>query len=169
MLSFFFTTDALYVLMCPISRPLTPQLLEQMVRWAASIQTCAPGSAVVLLGSRCDEADDAALVPARCEQLAARIGEELERQRRAQRQQLAALQLIDAVDERGAQRRLQLQTLLSKPLRIASFATAVSARTLEGLDSVKEQLLEKAFDTSLFPQFGESPYPVTVSVDSRIL
>ena len=157
MLSFFFTTDALYVLMCPISRPLTPQLLEQMVRWAASIQTYAPGSAVVLLGSRCDEADDAALVPARCEQLAARIGEELERQRSAQRKQLAALQLIDAIDERGAKRRLQLQTLLSKPLRIASFATAVSARTLEGLDSVKEQLLEKAFDKSLFPQFGESP------------
>jgi hypothetical protein len=66
-------------------------------------------------------------------------------------------------------RRLQLQTLLSKPLRVASFATAVSARTLEGLDSVKEQLLETAFDTSLFPQFGESPYGVTLSVDSRIL
>ena len=52
---------------------------------------------------------------------------------------------------------------------MASFATAVSARTLEGLDSVKEQLLEKAFDKSLFPQFGESPYAVTLSVDSRIL
>jgi hypothetical protein len=155
MLSFFFTTDALYVLMCPISRPLTAQLLEQMVRWAASIQTCAPGSAILLLGSRCDEADDAALVPVRCEQLAACIAEELERQRWAQREQLAALQLMDAVDERSAKRLLQLQTVLSKPLQIAPSAIAVSASTLEGLDTVKEQLIEMAFNTALFPQFGK--------------
>ena len=152
MLGSFVTEATLYILLGPIAKALNASLREQMIRWAFSIQTGAPGSKILLLGSRADEADDPAQVQPRCEQLAACIREALQRQQAAQRAELANLL---ATGDAAAPRCEQLRRLLARPLIVPAVATAVSAQTLQGLDSVKQQLIEIAFDKSVFPHFGE--------------
>ena len=58
MLKPFVTEATLNVLLCPVAEEITATLREQIVRWALTIQGSAPGSTLILLGSRMDEAAD---------------------------------------------------------------------------------------------------------------
>jgi GTPase SAR1 family protein len=166
MLNSFLTDEALCVLLGSVKQAVSPQLRAQMVQWVTSIQTCAPGSKVLLLGSRCDEAEGPTQVTQRCLELASCVREELERQRHAQRSELAKLETLR--DGSTARRQQQLRTLLDRPLQVPATATAVSAKTLEGFENVRKQMLEIAFDKSLFPRFGEVQ-PGTYSLIHRNL
>ena len=159
----FYTPSTLYALLCPIKRPLSPTLLQQMSQWVISIRTSAPGAKILLLGSRVDEADDVAQVPLRCQLLVDHIAEQLQMQRRAEQAELEQLQSVagahgdgTAPNEAAAAARVKvLQQQLGSELLLPARAIPVSASTLEGLEDVKDQLLEAAFDKALFPHFGE--------------
>ena len=57
---------------------LTSQMVEEQVAWATLIQTCAPGSKVLLVGSHADEVEGGeAEVERRCRDMAERVHAEL--------------------------------------------------------------------------------------------
>ena len=46
--------------------------------------------------------------------------------------------------------------MLSLPLRLAAPAIAVSAKTLQGIEELRQALLATAFDRAAFPSFGDT-------------
>ena len=100
---------------------LTAQMVQEQVAWATLIQTCAPGSKVLLVGSHADEVEGGeAEVERRCRDMAERVHAELAKYREAQQTELDS-GLTNTV------RKAQLRKVLSNPLRLSAEAIAVSS------------------------------------------
>ena len=75
MLQSFFTPDTLYILVWNVALPdsesgtTVAKMEEQQASWASLIQTCAPGSTVLLVASHADEVSSTELVQERCSML----------------------------------------------------------------------------------------------------
>ena len=102
---------------------------------------------VLLVGSHADEVADPADIPRRLDHMRQSIQMHLDSHRAAQQ---AELELLPADSPRG----IHLTTVLRSPLRLAAEAVAVSAKTLDGVDVLQEQMVEAAFDKAAFPSFG---------------
>ena len=71
---------------------MTSQMVEQQARWATLIQTCAPGSKVLLVGSHADEVEGGeAVVMQRCRHMAQRVHAELAKYRQTQQRRWVEL------------------------------------------------------------------------------
>ena len=178
----FFSAGALYLLLWDASKP--PPTAE-LCRWATSIQACAPGAAVLPVGSHLDEAAS----PAAAARSGVVVVQHLQAALAAQAGRLAAeLQQLDPsqtmhsqAGHRGkvyyslkhesrheradgaaptpAERRVvQLVRLLQTPLRLSPEPVLVSAKTLENCNELSRRLVDMAFDAESFPEFG-SPQP----------
>ena len=88
--------------------------------------------------------------------MARAVHAELEQYRAAQERELAELSSMQLLSEPAQQRQEQLQVVLSKPLRLSTTAVAVSAKTGQGFDVLKQTIVEAAFDKAAFPTFVSS-------------
>ena len=158
----FVTKDTLYLLLWDMSHPrsgddafaVTEDIVRSLAQWATLIQTCAPGSTVLLIGSHADEVDDRALIDQRCLYMQQRVCAELEKYRSVQLVEHERLSAAQQSSPAAVARFEQLSQVLDTPLRIAG-CHAVSAKTLLGLDTLRERLVELAFDKTKFPSFGD--------------
>jgi hypothetical protein len=110
-------------------------------------------------GSHADQVGDAVEVERRCTHMAQRIAEELHRHTSAQRTELSRLRAGAAASGADATRIRMLERNLAKPLRLlpAGKALAVSAQpeSMRGIETLRELLINTAFDKSHFPRFGK--------------
>jgi hypothetical protein len=88
--------------------------------------------------------------------MARAVHAELEQYHAAQERELAELSSMQLLSEPAQQRQEQLQVVLSKPLRLSTTAIAVSAKTGQGFDVLKQTIVEAAFDKAAFPTFVSS-------------
>eukprot|EP01045_Picozoa_sp_COSAG04_P012313 COSAG04_NODE_824_length_10051_cov_4.830687_2_plen_1826_part_00 len=153
----FVTSDTLFLLLWNLKKEITPQMVEELARWATLIQTCAPGSKVLLVGSHADEvAGGEAVVVQRCRQMSERVHAELAKYRQTQQNELDRLSSMQTLSPDAAERVARLQRVLSQPLRLAAEAIPVSAKTLEGFEELEAAMVAAAFDKDAFPSFGSS-------------
>eukprot|EP01050_Picozoa_sp_SAG11_P000376 SAG11_NODE_11_length_27870_cov_16.327428_3_plen_1940_part_00 len=159
----FVTQGTLYVLVWDISRPRPgdvavtrdremKDIVRLQVQWATLIQTCAPGSTVLLVGSHADEVDGLADLDERCQYVQEYIREELVRYEEVQRAEYERLAAAQTTSSEAQARFRQLAGVLEQPLCIAGCIT-VSAKTLYGIPALRSKLLELAFDQTKFPSF----------------
>eukprot|EP01043_Picozoa_sp_COSAG02_P066053 COSAG02_NODE_10157_length_2007_cov_1.589099_1_plen_563_part_01 len=156
----FHTPNTLYLLLWDISKPhpgpnmqAEPEMIiQKLVRLAAQIQTCAPGSKVLLVGSHADQVAERVDVAERCQHMARQIQQELDLHRKAQQEEVARLTTTQAASR--IPRVKHLRKLLDSPLQLSSTAIAVSAKTMAGVDELRDKLVEAAFDKQTFPTFG---------------
>jgi GTPase SAR1 family protein len=174
----FVTGDTLYLLVWNLAklprpgqseRELQRELVEQQAAWATLIQTVAPGSMVLLVGSHADEVGDDALVAQRCEHMAREVRAELERYRLTQQRELQELSAMHNLGPSTAERLRQLQRVLARPLRLAAHPLAVSAKTLSGIDRLREAMLGAAFDETAFPSFGSQQPGTYAAIHRKLL
>lgn len=112
---------------------------------------------VQLVGSHADEVSGGeAAVRAACLRMARAVHAEFGQYRAAQERELAELSSMQLLSEPAQQRQEQLRLVLSKPLRLSMTAIAVSAKTGQGFDILKQALVEVAFDKDVFPTFVSS-------------
>eukprot|EP01052_Picozoa_sp_SAG31_P053171 SAG31_NODE_13495_length_865_cov_1.148825_1_plen_278_part_01 len=159
----FVTQGALYLLLWDISRPRAgdgvPAAMKDLVRlqvqWTTLIQTCAPGSTVLLVGSHADEVSDLAVpdLDRRCQEMEHGIRDELAKCEEVQRAEFGRLADARSTSTAAQARFRQLARVLEHPLRIGG-CIAISAKTLYGIDTLRAKLLELAFDQTKFPSFG---------------
>ena len=122
-----------------------------------------------MVGSHADEVEGGeAVVRSRCEAMAEAVHAELTRYRAAQERELAELLSTQTRTEAAEQRTRHLQRVLSQPLRLLPQAVAVSAKTGQGFDQLRQVILDAAFDKEAFPTFG-SRQPGTYGVIHRKL
>eukprot|EP01046_Picozoa_sp_COSAG06_P071174 COSAG06_NODE_20242_length_803_cov_0.877841_1_plen_242_part_10 len=132
---------------------------EAQAAWASLIQTCAPGSKVLLVASHADEVEDVAVVERRCNEMTRAVHVLLDQHRQAQQAELDRLVATPSLDADSNDRKAQLERILDKPLRLADDAVVVSSSTMVGVGTLRRRMLDEAFDKSQFPSFGESqPY-----------
>ena len=116
------------------------------------------------MGSHADEVEGGeAAVRSGCEAMAQAVNVELGRHRAAQELERADLESLAVRDEDAEQRLQRLKRVLSHPLKLSAGAVAVSAKTGQGFDELRQMILEAAFDKQAFPTFGEKQ-PGTYSV-----
>ena len=121
---------------------LTAQMVEDQARWSTLIQTCAPGSKVLLVGSHADEVEGGeAVVMQRCRHMAEQVHAKLAQYRQTQQAELDSLSSMQLLSPAASERAKQLKVALSKPLRLATEAIAVSAKTLEGFGNLEEAMV----------------------------
>ena len=150
----FLSKNTLYILLWDLSKPqpgedaaaVTDEMVRKQCEWATLIQTCAPGSTVLLVGSHADEVANPADIPRRLKHMRKSVHDQLEVHRAAQQAELTSM---SADSPRG----VHLTTLLGSPLRLSAEAIAVSAKTLGGIDVLRDRMIEAAFDTDAFPTF----------------
>jgi len=155
----FLSDHTLYLLIWNVALPNDAEMQETQAAWASLIQTCAPGSTVLLVASHADEvqdADAADVVARRCQEMASAIHVLLDHHRQAQRAELDRLVAIPSLDADSTDRKSQLERILESPLRLADDVVVVSANTMVGVDTLRRRMLDEAFDKSQFPSFGES-------------
>ena len=112
-------------------------------------------SQVLLVGSHADEVEGGeAAVLAGCEAMAQAVHFELGRHRAAKEHERAELESLAVRGEEAEQRLQQLKRVLSHPLRLSAGAVAVSAKTGQGFDKLRQLIVEAAFDREAFPTFG---------------
>ena len=120
--SIFVTTNTLYVLVWNLALqpsngqdPVTfaREMVEEQVHWATLIQTCAPGSRVVLVGSHSDEVADPAEIPRLLSDMAQGVRGELSKYCEAQQRELDQLTAMQTPSPNHVERSDQLQQLLS--------------------------------------------------------
>eukprot|EP01051_Picozoa_sp_SAG22_P005276 SAG22_NODE_307_length_12666_cov_761.250259_10_plen_1050_part_00 len=158
----FVTEKTLYVIVWDVSYPrpgddafaVTEDIVRKQAQWATLIQTCAPGSTVLLVGSHADEVDDPACVEERCRHIEQRVCGELEKYRSVQIAEYEKLSVAQKSGPAAVARFRQLSQVLDAPLRVAG-CQAVSAKTMDGLDALRRKLVELAFDKESFESFGE--------------
>ena len=164
----FLSKNTLYILLWDLSRPqpgedaaaVTVEMVRKQCEWATLIQTCAPGSTVLLVGSHADEVANPAEIPRRLKHMRQSVHDQLEIHRAAQHAELAS---VSADSPRG----VHLTTVLGSPLRLAAEAIAVSAKTLDGVDVLRERMVEAAFDKAAFPTFVSTQAIYRLLVVSR--
>ena len=160
MLQSFFTPDTLYILVWNVALPdsesgtTVAKMEEQQASWASLIQTCAPGSTVLLVASHADEVSSTELVQERCQQMLEGIHRLLQEHREAQSAELKQILAISANDRDIHSRRRHLQRVLERPLQLSEDVIVVSARTLDGVATLRRRMLEVAFNKTAFPSFG---------------
>ena len=150
----FLSQNTLYILLWDLSRPrpgedaaaVTDEMVRKQCAWATLIQTCAPGSTIILVGSHADEVANPADIPRRLKHMSQSVQAQLESHRAAQQTELA---LMSADSARG----VHLTTVLGAPLRLSAEAIAVSAKTLVGVDVLRDRMIEAAFNKAAFPTF----------------
>ena len=167
----FLSQATLYILVWNVAMPPpatdgNDQALEAMESKVADcatlIQTCAPGAKVILVASHADEIADAAEVERRCQRMVEATSRRLEQTYQAQRVELAELQRQAAPEHVGRMR--QLRRVVDQPLRVPDHAVVVSAAQLDGVPELCEQMLDAAFDTTAFPEFGKALPNTYVSI-----
>eukprot|EP01050_Picozoa_sp_SAG11_P014944 SAG11_NODE_1890_length_4110_cov_3.484418_2_plen_1196_part_00 len=156
----FFSCGALYLLLWDVSKPLLKPIVAELCRWATSIQACAPGATVLLVGSHADQAESAAVAERSCTVVLQRLHASLAAQAAALRAKLQRLEAADGGDEAQRRRRTaQLKQLVDTPLRLSAAPVLVSAKTLQNIGALKERLVDAAHDAAAFPEFGnEQPW-----------
>ena len=155
--------------MWDVSKPLLKPIVAELCRWATSIQACAPGATVLLVGSHVDQAESAAAAERSCTVVLERLRASLDAQAAALRAELG--RLVDtsgdvvaggAGDRQPAEngrRAAYLTQLLATPLRLSASAIVVSAKTLQNIDALREELVNTAHGGVALPEFGnEQPW-----------
>eukprot|EP01049_Picozoa_sp_SAG25_P005687 SAG25_NODE_396_length_8539_cov_5.889336_3_plen_1378_part_01 len=127
---------------------------EKLTGWVNLIQTYCPGAKVLLVASHADELD-AYAVEQRCEGMVGVVHRVLAKHRAAQQRELDTLRSLPET-EAIAVRQRHLDAVLSHPLRLANEAVAVSAKELTGLDTLRQRMVNAAFDVDAFPTFGQN-------------
>ena len=97
-----------------------------------------------MVGSHADEVEGGeAIVRSRCEAMAEAVHAGLGRYRAAQQQELADLQAAHGHgrSEAAEQRARDLRLALSRPLRLARAALAVSAKTGQGFHELRQMIV----------------------------
>eukprot|EP01047_Picozoa_sp_COSAG01_P043258 COSAG01_NODE_3831_length_5651_cov_4.363112_2_plen_1509_part_00 len=162
----FLTRDSLYGMVSDVSRPrsdepnpeaVTREMEAKLVRWATLVASCAPGATMVLIASHADLVTDQALLQRRCARMVACVKAELGKHRGAQQTELKRLRQSRQACSVETQLRIrQLEQALAQPMRLlpAERALPVSAKTLQGVDQLRQLLLDTAFDKDAFPRFG---------------
>ena len=119
--SIFVTTNTLYVLVWNLALqpsngqdPVTfaREMVEEQVHWATLIQTCAPGSRVVLVGSHSDEVADPAEIPRLLSDMAQGVRGELSKYRETQQRELDQLTTMQTPKEEQKHQRPMLRCFL---------------------------------------------------------
>ena len=159
--------------MWDVSLPLTPLLLAELCKWCTSIQACAPGATVLLVGSHLDQAESAESAARSCAAVREHLTAALSAQTGRLEAELAmldperagldseALWLRDHSRQSNgtpptpAEKRVaQLVCLLATPLRLVPEPVVVSAKTLENFDRLRSALRDAVFDADAFPEVG---------------
>ena len=169
----FFSTGAVYLLVWDVSNPLLQPIVAELCRWVTSIQACAPGATVLLVGSRADQAESATAAERSRTVVLERLRASLNAQRTALQRELEVLEpesmsavlvleleVLEVLEPESmsadARRIEQLQRLLASPLQLSTDALDVSAKTLNKVDLLKRRLLDTGF---ALPEFGsEQPW-----------
>ena len=130
--------------------------------------SCAPGSTVLLVGSHADE-----LRVRGCGAAVRTWLRGCARRSRASRRRSGAARALRAAGTAArpaATSRVEhLERTLSLPLRLAAPAIAVSAKTLQGIEELRQALLATAFDRAAFPSFGDTQPGIYDAVHRAIL
>ena len=126
---------------------------------------------VLMVGSHADEVEGGeAVLRSRCEGMSTAVHAELQRYRAAQKQELAELEAAQGRGgEAAAQRLRDLQRVLSQPLRLSAGAIAVSAKTGQGVDELRQMILDAAFDKQAFPTFGSKQPGTYTAIFQKLL
>ena len=149
----------MYLLVWNVALSNDVEMQERQAAWASLIQTCAPGSKVLLVASHADEVDCADAVARRCNEMTRAVRVLLDQHRQAQQAELDRLIAIPSLDADSTDRKTQLERILDRPLRLADDVVVVSSSTMVGVDTLRRRMLDEAFDKSQFPSFGENqPY-----------
>jgi GTPase SAR1 family protein len=152
----FLSHNTLYILVWNVALESDDhQLEEKMASWATLLQTCAPGSRVLLVASHADEAEDPTAVPGRCQRMVTAVRGMLDQHRAEQQRELDRLAVLPATGNEQARKQL-LEDVLKNPLQLAQEAVIVSAATLQGIPELRQCMLDAAFDKSSFPSFGSN-------------
>eukprot|EP01047_Picozoa_sp_COSAG01_P057490 COSAG01_NODE_6651_length_3557_cov_2.387702_1_plen_1094_part_10 len=152
----FLSHNTLYILVWNVAMDSSDhQLEEKMASWATLLQTCAPGSRVLLVASHADEVEDPSVIPGRCQRMTTAVRGMLDQHRAEQQRELDRLAALPATGNEQARKQL-LEEVLKKPLQLADRAIVVSAATLEGIPELRQRMLGAAFDKSSFPSFGSN-------------
>ena len=125
---------------------------------------------VLLVGSHADEVEGGEPVArSRCEAMAQAVHAELEEYRAAQERELAELSSTQFRTEAAEQRARQLEQVLSQPLRLSPRAVAVSAKTGQGFEELRQLVLDAAFDKQAFPTFGSKQPGTYTAIHRKLL
>ena len=152
-LQIFVTPDTLYLVLWSLAKQPQPgqdaaahriEMIQELAKWATLLQTCSPGAKVQLVGSHKDEVADEALVAEQCRWMAAGVHAELSTYRETQQRELDQLSLMQDLSPHASERKRQLQRVLSRPLRLAEHALAVSAKSLAGMEELRAAMVEAA-------------------------
>eukprot|EP01049_Picozoa_sp_SAG25_P013343 SAG25_NODE_2040_length_2005_cov_1.699895_2_plen_621_part_01 len=151
----FLSHNTLYILVWNVALESEDhQLEEKMASWATLLQTCAPGSRVLLVASHADEVNPS-VIPGRCQRMITAVHGMLNQHRVEQQRELKRLAALPATGNEQA-RTLLLEEVLKNPLQLADRAVVVSAATQEGIPELQQCMLDAAFDKSSFPSFGSN-------------
>lgn len=160
------TAGALYLLLFDVARPVP---VQSMIGWVNSIQACAPGSVVIVVGSHADEAPNLDMAERTCRRLLSQLQSALEQQRDSLRATLAQHEadlLPEGLDldrwshDRAAEPVSQhaevqkLRTLLEHPLKLQDTAICVSAATQHNIAALRTRIADTLFDRNSFPEFA---------------
>eukprot|EP01047_Picozoa_sp_COSAG01_P015044 COSAG01_NODE_745_length_13872_cov_40.816525_7_plen_3569_part_00 len=139
MLQPFFSDGALYLLAWDLSKPEPP--VSQLRHWISCVQSCAPGSIVVLVGSHLDEVSE---VDARrsCDTVKRGLENERDNWKRHQ-------------DGQFSPHSARLTNRPNTPLVQLTEPIMVSAADLTNFDVLRKRILDAAFDATAFPEFGD--------------
>ena len=122
------------------------------------------------MGSHADEVEGGEPVArSRCEAMAQAVHAELEEYRAAQERELAELSSTQFRTEAAEQRARQLEQVLSQPLRLSPRAVAVSAKTGQGFEELRQLVLDAAFDKQAFPTFGSKQPGTYTAIHRKLL
>ena len=130
---------------------------------------------MLMVGSHADQAESAAAAERSCTVVLERLRASLDAQAAALRAELERLAgtgadaaAAGAGDEQPAEndrRAAHLAQLLAAPLRLSASAVVVSAKTLQNVDALREQLVDTAHGGVALPEFGnEQPWVYGVIV-----
>ena len=151
MLQPFFSVDALYLMLCDVSKPSLP--LDNLRQWITRIQSCAPGAVVILVGSHADQADDLNVAKERCQLVLRKLNEVLLTQRQAMASAIAVAERMNKAmpesscpDSSAGRRLRKLHQLVQKPLRLSQHDVPLSAKTLANVDILRNHILDTLFD-----------------------
>eukprot|EP01043_Picozoa_sp_COSAG02_P030553 COSAG02_NODE_1955_length_10267_cov_15.640736_1_plen_1378_part_00 len=153
-----FTKDTLYLLLWNLKEEITDKMVDEQVRWSTLIQTCAPGSTVLPVGSHADEVEGGEdEADQRCRDMVTSLKKKLEEYEAKHKQELDSLSSMqDPNHVFAANRQNQLERVLNKPLQLdPDSVIAVSAKTGQGFDKLKDAMVAAVNDKDAFPTFGQ--------------
>ena len=125
---------------------------------------------VLMVGSHADEVEGGeAVVRSRCEAMSRAVHAEVQQYRAAQEQELAELEVARVRGEAAEQRMRDLQRVFSRPLRLSAGCIAVSAKTGDGFEELRQMIVDAAFDRQAFPTFGSTQPGTYSAIHQKLL